>query len=73
MITISELKRRNEANGGHFFDTDNNRPWKSLDDVRLEPLPGYYTVVVLRYCVGPNYFFDIETGRIIEGLTLNSI
>lgn len=69
MITIYELKRRNVANGGHFFSRDTLKHWgDTLKGLRVKRDVDPKQVIVTRKRSGTAWRFDLATGRMVAPL-----
>ena len=66
MITIYELKRRNVANGGHFFSRDTLKLWgDTLKGLKVKRDVDPLQVIVTRKASGKAWRFNLATGRMI--------
>jgi len=69
MITIYELKRRNVANGGHFFSRDTLKLWgDTLKGLKVKRDVDPTQVVVIRGRTGTAWRFNLTSGRMIAPL-----
>ena len=65
-MTIYELKRRNVANGGRFFNREAMKLWgDTLKDLSVKRDVDPTQVVVTRKRNGRAYRFNRETGRMV--------
>ena len=65
MITIYELKRRNETNGGNFFSRATLKFWgDTLRGLKVKRDIDPTLVVVERKRTGKSWLFDLNTGRL---------
>jgi hypothetical protein len=64
-MTIYELKQRNIANGGHFFDREKmNERGETLKSFRIHVDPSNPEIIVVKNRYNRRYWFTEKTGRI---------
>lgn len=69
MITIYELKRRNVANGGHFFSRETLKHWgDTLKGLKVKRDIDPQQVIVERKASGKAWRFNLATGRMVAPL-----